>query len=195
MRYHVSPVYSCRECEQPINQATEVCPYCGADLTQSPPASDDAPPPRKKSPARVAILLFIVLLTLAAIAWFAFPWRLAGSKSEFESHAQAALAALQQSLAGYQSTEGTFPSSLESLGTQARAAFDQAQAGRYTLQYTPGDPQPDGAIKTYSLTARAGNYGYLNFFIDETGIIRATRENRPATASDPPVAPAPSKSP
>ena len=27
-------MYTCRECERPINQATEICPYCGADLTE-----------------------------------------------------------------------------------------------------------------------------------------------------------------
>jgi len=32
---------------------------------------------------------------------------------------------------------------------------------------------------------RAGNYGYRNFYADETGVIRATRENRPATPQDP----------
>ncbi|HUJ30688.1 MAG TPA: hypothetical protein VLY23_05365 [Candidatus Acidoferrum sp.] len=187
-------MYSCRECEQPINQATEVCPYCGADLTE-PSAATGAEKPRKKSPARIAILLSVVLLSLAAIAWFAFPWRLAGSKSEFESHALAAVTEFQQALASYESTEGTFPSSLEALGNQARDAAQQAQSGRYTLLYTPGNSQPDGTIKTYALTARAGNYGYLNFFADETGVIRSTRENRPATAADAPVAPPSPKSP
>lgn len=178
-------MYTCRECEQPINQATEVCPYCGADLTEVPfDIASLASQPRKKSAKKLVILWAIILTSLVAIAWFAFPWRLAGSKPESEAHASAAIVELQQALAAYDSTEGSFPSSLETLGTRARDAIQEAQSGRYTLQYTPGNSEAKGSIKSYSLTARAGNYGYLNFYADETGVLHATREDRAATAAD-----------
>lgn len=188
-------MYTCRDCEQPINQATEVCPYCGADLTEVPFDIESLAAPRKKSAKKMVILWAIVLLGLVAIAWFALPWRLAGSKPESEAHGGAAITELQQALAAYQSTEGDFPSSLEPLGTRAHDALQEVQSGRYTLQYTPGNPESSGSIKTYALTARAGNYGYLNFFTDETGVIRATRENRTATAADPRIDPSSLKSP
>lgn len=178
-------MYTCRDCEQPINQATEVCPYCGADLTEIPFDIESlAAPPREKSAKKIVILWAIVLSSLAAISWFALPWRLAGSKPESEAHASAAIVELQQALTAYDSTEGTFPSSLETLGARARNAIQEAESGRYTLQYTPGDSESKGSIRTYSLTARAGNYGYLNFFADETGVLHATREDRAATGAD-----------
>ena len=177
-------MYTCHECEEPINQATEVCPYCGADLREI-PLGEDAEKPRKKSPARVVILWAVVLLSLAGIAWFAFPWRLAGSKPEAEAHAVAAITELQQALNAYQASEGTFPSALESLGDRGREALQEAQSGRYALQYAPGSPESAGRVKSYTLTARAGNYGYLNLFADETGVIHGTRENRDASAADP----------
>jgi hypothetical protein len=178
-------MYTCRECEQPINQATEVCPYCGADLTAIPFDIESlAAAPRKKSATRILILWAIVFSSLVAIAWFALPWRLAGSKPESEAHASAAILELQKALTAYDSTEGSFPSSLESLGTRARDAIREAQSGRYTLQYIPGNSEAQGSIKTYSLTARAGNYGYLNFFADETGVLHATRDDRAATPAD-----------
>lgn len=179
-------MYTCRECEQPINQASEVCPYCGADLVGGAAESATAER-RKKSASRILILWGLVLSSIAAIAWFAFPWRLAGSRSEAEAHGVGAIADLQQALRDYVASEGTFPSSLEPLGATARAAEQNAQSGRYSLQYTPGKPGPDGRIKSYTLTASAGNYGYLNLFTDETGILRGTREDRPATAPDPPI--------
>lgn len=183
-------MYTCRDCEQPINQATEVCPYCGADLTEVPFDLENlVAPPRKKSAKKIVILWAVVLFSLVAIAWFALPWRLAGSKPESEAHAAGAIAQLQQALAAYQSTEGGFPSSLEPLGPRTRDALQEAQSGRYTLQYTPGNPESNSRVKTYSLTARAGNYGYLNFFTDETGVLRATRDNRAATAGDPRIDP------
>lgn len=183
----IPPMYTCRECEQPINQATEVCPYCGAHLTQDSVGLDGGTPHKKPSP-KILILYGLILSSIAAIGWFAFPWGLAGSRSVAEAHGMGAIAGLQKALSDYQATEGTFPSSLEPLGAAARAASQNAQAGHYTLQYTPGKPDPDGRLKTYALTARAGNYGYLNLFTDETGTVRVTREDRTATAQDPSTA-------
>jgi len=177
-------MYACPECDQHINQASEVCPYCGADLNQAVSAGDDLAH-RKRRPGKVVILLAVVLLSLVVIAWFALPWRLGGSKAEAESHGIAAVTELQQALVRYQATERTFPSSLEALGAAARDASQQAQSGRYTLQYMPGKAEPDGRITSYALTARAGNYGYLNYFADETGQVHGTRENRAASAQDP----------
>jgi hypothetical protein len=185
-------MYACRDCEQPINSATEVCPYCGADLTDT---GLEFEQPRKPPLPRIVILWGVVLLSIAAIAWFAFPWRLAGSKPDAERDAIAALAKIQQALGAYHASEGAFPPSLEALGAAAQDASREAESGRYTLQYTPGSPTPDSRIATYTLTARAGNYGYVNLFLDETGVFRGTRENRPATAQDPPIESSPSKSP
>jgi len=179
-------MYTCRECEQPINQATEVCPYCGTDLAEG-LANAGSGKLGKKSNLKVVVALSLIATSIAAIAWFAFPWRMAGSKSVAEAYGIGAIAGLQKALSDYQAAEGTFPSLLESLGSAAVAEARNAQSGRYTLQYTPGRPGPDGRVRTYTLTARAGNYGYLNLFADETGIIRVTREDRAATAQDPPM--------
>ncbi len=185
-------MYSCPECDQPINQASEVCPYCGADLTATSPETEGAPP-RKRSVTKIVVLWSVVLLSLVLISWLALPWHLGGTKSEAEAHALAAITELQQALASYQASERAFPSSLEPLGTAARDASQKAESGRYTLQYTPGKPDSDGRITSYTLTARAGNYGYVNLFVEESGLIHATRENRPASAQDPVVEPNPQK--
>ena len=183
-------MYTCRDCEQRINQGTEVCPYCGTDLTEVPfDLESSLAPPRKKSRAKIVVLWAMVLVSLAAIAWFALPWRLAGSKPESEAHAASAIAQLQQALVQYEATEGNFPSALEALGPRGRDAIQEAESGRYTLQYTAGNPEANGRVRTYSLTLRAGNYGYLNFFTDETGVLRGTREDRAATAADPRIDP------
>lgn len=182
-------VYTCRDCEQAINQSTEVCPYCGADLTEVPFDLESLATSPKKSAKKIIILFAVILLSLGLIAWFALPWRLAGSKPESEAHAANAIVQLQKALEAYQTADGNFPASLEPLGARSREAFQEAESGRYSLQYTPGNPDANGRVKTYSLTARAGNYGYLNFFTDETGAVRATREDRLASASDPRIDP------
>jgi hypothetical protein len=179
-------VYACHECEQIINQASEVCPYCGADLT-TPIGDATGAPAKKPKLLKVVFLWAIVLGCLWAIAWFALPWRMAGSKPGAELRARDALASIQQYLAAYQSSEGGYPASLEPLGDPARQAAQSAQSARYTLQYTAGNPGASGHIGSYALVARAGNFGYLNFYVDQTGVTRATSEDRPATAQDAPL--------
>ena len=179
-------MYACHQCEQVINQASEVCPYCGADLTA--PIGDAAGVPAKKPKLlKVALLWAIVLGCFWAIAWFALPWRMAGSKSGAELRARDALASIQQDLAAYQSSEGGYPASLEPLGDRARQAAQSAQSARYTLQYTAGNSGTSGHIESYGLVARAGNFGYLNFYVDQTGVTRATSEDRAANSQDPPL--------
>lgn len=179
-------MYTCRECEQTINQATEVCPYCGADLTAAAVAEPDAGA-RKSGRLRIIVILSFVVVFLWAVAWFAVPWRLSGSKVESESQAREALVSIQEVLATYQASERSYPASLDVLGDRVRAAAQGAQSANYTLHYSPGMPDPQARIKSYALTARAGKFGYLNFYTDESGVIRATSEARAATVQDPPL--------
>lgn len=178
-------MYTCRECEQTINQATEVCPYCGADLTAA-HAEESATPAKKSNPARLVITLGIVVASLWAVAWFAVPWRISGSKLESEARARDALASIQGVLATYQASEGRFPDSLDALGDLVRAAGREAQSANYTLDYLPVKPDAAGRIRGYALTARSGKFGYLNFYTDESGVFRVTAEGRAATVQDPP---------
>lgn len=59
----------------------------------------------------------------------------------------------------------------------------------YLFTYKPGAMGQDGKIATYTLTARPVKWetGRVSFFTDQTGVIRWTRENRPATANDPTI--------
>lgn len=69
----------------------------------------------------------------------------------------------------------------------------------YIFEYKPGPavgkpvPGCPPGVKSYTFTGRPlkyvreGRWGERSYFTDETGIIRGTRENRAATASDPPI--------
>lgn len=182
-------MYACPECESEINQASELCPYCGADLT-APRGDPSAASPRQSSVAKRLLLWAIVLAILWAVAWFAVPWRMSGSKTTAESGARDAIASLQAALVAYHSTERTYPQTLEPLGESARRAAQAAQSVHYSLEYTAGPLDSEDRVKTYTLVARPGNFGYLNFYTDETGVLHATAEDRPATAQDPAFKPA-----
>src|SRR5277367_4485654 len=184
-------MYSCPECEQSINQASEVCPYCGADqkaLAQNELLlAGKSPKPTKTNYKRVVLVCGILLAILWAIAWFAVPWKLSGSKTEAEARARESLAAIQQAINTYQESEGSAPPSLEALGDSVRKAAQSAQLVHYTAQYAPGRPDPAGRVTAYTLTARAGNFGYRSFYTDESAIVRATTEDRAATVQDSPL--------
>jgi hypothetical protein len=66
------------------------------------------------------------------------------------------------------------------------------QKNHYTFTYTPGPRDAQGKIRTYTISARPSlecrGKGLKSFFADQTGVIRETRENRPATVHDPPLA-------
>ncbi len=59
----------------------------------------------------------------------------------------------------------------------------------YLFAYFPGKADGDGRIKSYTVTAQPVEpceTGIENFFMDNSGVIRSTKENRAATASHPP---------
>ncbi len=66
----------------------------------------------------------------------------------------------------------------------------------YRFTYQPGAPDAEGKIRTYTILARPLRFhstmfrkatGFWNFFTDQTGVIRMTGEDRPATAQDRPI--------
>jgi hypothetical protein len=180
-------MYECPHCEAHINTATEICPQCGADLVAT---AEPAPPaPLRRVLLRWGILLGILLASLWGFLLFVMPAHRGDPALQAESQAVVALNDVRAALVSYAAAQpgGAFPDSLEALGDRARAAAQLALSEGYQLQYTPAPAGPDGAIHSYSLQARAGNFGYRNFFTDQSGILRATKENRAATSQDPPL--------
>ena len=181
---------TCRECESEINQATEICPHCGADLTSF---SEEFSTPKKKPTLakillRWGILLGVLLAAMWSFLWFVVSPRTGNVSAQAETNAVTAITEVNAELRSYaEARGGTYPTALEELGPRVRPAAQLAQSEGYQLEYMPGPKENDGTIHSYSLEARAGNYGYRNFYVDISGIIRGTKENRDATSADPPV--------
>jgi hypothetical protein len=181
---------TCRECEYEINQATEICPHCGADLTSFP--NESATPAKKPTLPKILLrwgmLLGVLLAAMWSFLWFVVSPRTGNVTAEAESHAVEAINDVNAQLHSYaEISGGGYPSNLEQLGPQVRQAAQLAQSDGYRLEYTPAPAEADGAIHNYSLEARAGNYGYRSFYIDISGVVRATKQDRDATSADPPI--------
>ena len=83
---------------------------------------------------------------------------------------------------------GSFSPTLDFLG-----AVSQPKLTAHRFVYTAGPPDAAGTIKTYTLlavpTEPCPGKCSCSFYMDGTGILRMTRESRPATAHDPPLTP------
>ncbi|MGH8248986.1 MAG: hypothetical protein ACREUU_21475 [Gammaproteobacteria bacterium] len=54
----------------------------------------------------------------------------------------------------------------------------------YKFTYVPGPRDASGHITSYAITARQVRYRGLNYFTNQTGVMRCTNEDRDATAND-----------
>jgi hypothetical protein len=182
-------MFTCRACEREINTATEVCPYCGEDLTAVPTGAAAAP---KKKPGFVKRLVrwTVVLATLCGFLWYVLflPERAGNPSARAERQAIASLQEVVHALNAYADAQGgRYPQALEALGESVRRAAQQAQSEGYQLEYVPEESGERPGISHFALLARPRNYGYRSFYSDESGVLRATQENREATAKDPPI--------
>jgi hypothetical protein len=182
-------MYTCRVCEHEINTATEVCPYCGEDLTAIPAATAST---TKKKPAVLKRLFrwTLVLATLCGFLWYILflPERAGNPTARAERQAVASLQEILRALNAYADAQGgRYPPALETLGPGVQRAAQQAQSEGYQVEYVPGESRESGRVSHFALLARPRNYGYRSFYADESGVLRATGESREATAKDPPI--------
>lgn len=179
-------MYLCPHCQRPINSASALCPYCGAAQTE--PGAELAPEKRTKSASpKLIVAAIVAVVGIWAIIWFALPLRIQDPRPAAERSALEAVQTLQRQLATYQNGASAYPTSLEALGQPARDAGQIAMSGGYSVHYAPSQLDAEGNPHAYTLVVLPQNYGYESLFVDQSGIIRFTRDNRPATLQDPPL--------
>src|SRR5260370_41199674 len=185
-------MYKCPECDNEINQATEVCPHCGTDLEAFAAFARVAEPAKQRSAGRI-VLIWVAVVVVVAVGLYAFIWSVvperAGNQSRagVEARVLESLGEFQNALENFARAEGgRYPDSAEALGAPGRLAARNALGVGYTLQYSPGPAGAGGAGRNYSLSARPARYGFRRFFTDQRRAGHVPSENRPATAQDPP---------
>ena len=178
-------MFTCPECEYEINSSSELCPHCGADLTPQPSPSGEKPLSLGR---RLLILLAFAALigSVWAFLLYIVPDRQAASRKLAETQAVTSLREIGRQLAAYaDATGGEFPASLDALGEKEWPAARSARREGYNLSYSATEDH--GRLTHFSLVAQPERYGFRSFFLDESGVLRATRQNRAATSDDPPA--------
>jgi len=155
--------------------------------------------------------LLIIVAIILIIAAIAIPRLLRSRMASNESSIVGSLRTINTAIVTYATTyDGGYPPALQTLGPplsveqsescqSARLIDSLLASGRksgYTIEYSPGPtvakhkPGCPPGVKTYALIARPSQYSSpteRSFFTDESGIIRATSENRAAGPNDPPI--------
>lgn len=173
---------SCPFCDRVINRATERCPYCGATLREL---------VRRPTVPRRALLVTMagaaaLVAGVWAVVWFVLPRPQLPPQAQAERQAEASLRRVAAELAAFERLEGGYPVTIEQVLEQVREPLRQASRQGYRILYQPGAVAQDGNIHSFVLLARPEYYGYRNFYLDQSGVLRATREDRPARVTDPP---------
>jgi len=180
---------SCWSCLVILEQDAQVCPICGADQTRPVVYTNpNLPQPRTLHDWGKAIgIVAIGIGVMAGILWSNLGTPSVSPAVEAAGIAAKSLRDLREALSDYAlSAKDTYPSSLEGLRDRARQPAEAAQTAGYNLQYTAGPPSSDGAVRSFVIQAQSKNSDFLNLYVDESGIVRATPAGRVATAQDPP---------
>ena len=184
---------SCWSCLVALEQGEKLCPLCGAD--QSRPVAivnPDIPPPVTAKSflqhwGSVIVTIAFFALAVTGIVWHYFGGLNATPASRAAEVAATSLRDVRVELSAYSVfAKGQYPATLDSLGALASQSAQTALNEGYELSYSPQAPSGEGVFRGFVLLARPRNGVYPNLYDDESGVVRATVENRPATSQDPP---------
>jgi hypothetical protein len=179
---------ACWYCLVLIENGLKVCPQCGGDQTPPPETSGF----ERKSLTSIFLNWIIVTVAVAFILtgllWYV-RWRYSNNLGNHEeTTASKSLHDIRTALSQYAITSGDqYPSSLGMLGDRTAQPLQQARTESYEVTYTPKSSEVDRAITGFELWANPRKPSNRSFYIDESGILRATQEHRPANDRDPPI--------
>ena len=168
-----------------------VCPLCGADQTRPVKFVDPAfqplvRPTRVVQEWKLVIVVIVVFLgSLGGILWHYFGEVSLSPALQAAEVTAKSLRELRVALSSYALiTKDTYPTTLNALGGRASLPLQTALIAGYKLEYIPKSSPSEAVSRGFVILARPDTAGFLNLRIDESGVVRATEENRPATAWD-----------
>jgi hypothetical protein len=189
-----TPEPSCWSCLVMLERGATACPFCGADQTRPVQMVDpDLRPPitAKRIVQEYKYLIIVILIlavSVAGILWRNFrepdiipAWQAAGVAAKSLTELRVALVAYALA------TRGTYPTTLKSLGDRANFPMEAARSAGYRLEYSPTASPSEAVVRGFVILARPEKSDFLNLRVDESGLVRATKKNRPATEQDPPL--------
>jgi hypothetical protein len=184
---------SCWSCWVILEKGTTVCPTCGADQTRPVHFVDPNLQPvvaqtHVVQKWKIVIAIIVVFIgSLGGILWHDFGEVRISPASQAARVAAKSLRELREALSTYAlSTKDTYPATLNAVGDRASLPLQAALIAGYRLEYIPKSSSGEAASRGFVILARPETNGFLNLCVDESGVVRATDENRQATVWDSP---------
>jgi hypothetical protein len=183
---------SCWSCWVILEHGVTVCPTCGADQTRPVHFVDPHLHPVAQTHVvqkwKIVIAVIVVYVgSFGGILWHNFGDVRISPASQAARVTAKSLRELREALSTYAlSTKDRYPAALNAVGDRASLPLQAALIAGYRLEYIPKLSSGEAAPRGFVILARPEKNGYLSLRIDESGVVRATEENRPATVWDPP---------
>ena len=169
-----------------------------SELVGSPVGGAEKLARRRKLAERFLVGL-IVVSVFVVVGTILFPGGLSDPGDRAKYQALYALRQVHGCVMAYQSAnpDTEYPSSMDDIGAGGSGCVDAAilsasPSRSYDFVYTPSTSNTLGVVPDFTVTAtRTGAElaAKANYFVDWTGTIRYTEEDREATVDDPPVDP------
>ncbi len=143
------------------------------------------PKPVRKQFLILALTCLFVALVVAFIVPNLLRWRFA----QGEHSVTGEIHAIDEAVKAYTAEHGATPPTLSSLKGRITPALSCDASGCESIGYHFQYAASAGSKPHYTITAEpvSPSTGIYSYYLDETGVLRRTKENRPATSSDPPV--------
>ena len=185
---------SCWSCTVIVEKGAMVCPLCGADQSQPVKIVDPTSPQPLTwdsflhSSGMAVLTVVVFTAVLAGMLWFNFGEESITPAAQATEVTAKSLRDLREILSTYAlSGKGSYPETLNMLGDRATVAMQATSSVGYKLEYSVKPSSGDGGPRGFVILARPDKVEYLNLFIDESGVVRATQESQSATVKDPPL--------
>jgi hypothetical protein len=136
---------------------------------------------------KIVIAIIVVFIgSLGGILWHYFGEVRISPASQAARVTAKSLRELREALSTYAlSMKDTYPAALNAVGDRASLPLQDALIAGYRLEYIPKSSSSEAASRGFVILARPEKNGFLSLRIDQSGVVRATEENRPATVWDP----------
>jgi hypothetical protein len=184
---------SCWSCLVMLEQGAKVCPLCGADQTRPVQIVNPHSPPPVTAKGlfqewKIVIVVIVVFAaSMGGMLWHNFGEVSIGPAAQAAGVTAKSLRELREALSAYViSKKVTYPATLNPLGERASLPLQAAMTAGYRLEYSAKTSPGEADSRGFVILARPEKSGFLNLRIDESGVVRATEDNRPATSQDSP---------
>lgn len=189
--YQSGQQVSCWSCTAINIRGARICQFCGEDL-EARRATTPEEPPEENPPARpkprndsLIIVLAAFLACMIAVVIYELRDPVGGPSEQEVLIAASSIREIQRMVITSSPANGDFPASLDKYAKELLRPVGAALSAGYQIRYVPVNVSKNDRAGAFGITAVPTKEGSPSLYIDESGVVRISRQERPATPYDP----------